>query len=249
MKISVITICLDAERFLNDAISSVLGQKGIELEYLIVDGGSFDRSLDIIRSWAARDTRLKWSSGRDRGIADAMNRGLERAQGEVVAFLHADDAYPEPTVLHRVASAMDAVPGTSWLTGGIREVDAAGRELRVIPARRYSYRRLLRNNTILHPATFVRREAFARVGGFDPALRYAMDYDLWLRLAQAGPPLVCEEILANFRVHAGSLSSANPRATLAEEYRVRRHYLKGPMALAGHALYHLWRCCRVSAGR
>ncbi|HKJ63072.1 MAG TPA: hypothetical protein VKA94_13950, partial [Hyphomicrobiales bacterium] len=116
-----------------------------------------------------------------------------------------------------------------WLTAGIREIAADGRIVRDLPVRRYSWSRLLRNNTLFHPATFVRRETLTSIGGFDPELHYAMDYDLWLRLAQLAPPLVLGKIVTNFRVHPGSRSTAQRLKALDEEYLVRQRYLSGPL--------------------
>jgi glycosyltransferase involved in cell wall biosynthesis len=245
VKITVVTVCRNAAGHLEEAMASVLEQDWPDLEYLVVDGGSIDGTVALIRRQAERDPRIAWSSEPDGGIADAMNKGIARSTGELVAFLHADDRYRGTDVLSRVAAAMGANPGALWLTAGIREVDAGGNPLRNIAVRRFSRRRLLRNNIILHPATFVRRAAFARVGGFDPSLRYAMDYDLWLRLARLAPPVEVDAYLADFRVHPGSLSSVNRGEALEEEYLVRCRYLSGTLSRAGHAIYHLWRCSRA----
>jgi GT2 family glycosyltransferase len=144
-----------------------------------------------------------------------------------------------------VVEKMLGKPGAAWATGGILEIDALGGQLREIPPRRFSRRRLLRNNIILHPATFVRRDSFESVGGFDVELKYAMDYDLWLRLARLGDPIIIDQNLACFRVHAGSLSSTNRLAVLKEEYQVRSRYLNHPLSRLMHACYHRWRCARV----
>jgi glycosyltransferase involved in cell wall biosynthesis len=239
MKFTVVTVCLNASSHLAEAMESVLGQSYPDLEYLVVDGGSTDGSLDLIRERAGCDRRLLWSSGPDRGIS-------EQAKGEVIAFLHADDSYLNAKVLTNVAKAFEAHPKHIWATGGLREVDHQGRLKRVIGVRRYSRQRLLRNNIILHPATFVRREALARAGGFDPTLRYTMDYDLWLRLAGFGPPVAINQVLTNFRVHAGSISCANRAAVLVEEHQVRLRYLRNPFSRASHSVYDLMRYCHAA---
>lgn len=225
MKISVITITLNAADFLNGAIDSVAAQNHPDVEHILVDGGSTDGTLDLIRGAAARNPRQRHLSGADDGISDAMNKGLEAATGEVVAFLHADDLYADPAVLSRVISTFRQHPSCVWLTGGIRQVGRNGSLLRDLPVRQYSYRRLLRSNIIFHPATFVRREALLQVGGFSPSLRYAMDYDLWLRLAKLADPVTCNDIFACFRVHRGSLSCRCHRAAFREEWDVRRRAL------------------------
>jgi glycosyltransferase involved in cell wall biosynthesis len=246
MKFSVITVCLNAAGHLTEAMESVLGQNYPDLEYLVLDGGSTDGSVDLIREMAGRDRRISWWSKPDRGISDAMNCGLALANGDVIAFLHADDSYSDSGVLTRVADIFSGHSEVLWATGGIQEVDVQGSPLRVVRVRRFSQRRLLRNNIILHPATFVRREAFGLAGGFDPSLNYTMDYDLWLRLAKFCPPVAVDQILANFRVHAGSISSANRQAVLREEFQVRQRHLISPVSRTCHAIYHKWRYWHVS---
>jgi GT2 family glycosyltransferase len=170
-----------------------------------------------------------------------MNRGIEYASGDLIAFLHADDCYAGPAVLSEVVQSLMLYPEAVWLTAGIQEIDAGGELLRVLSVRRYSERRLLRNNILFHPATFVRREALDLIGGFDTKLAYAMDYDMWLRLARISPPLVLERLVASFRVHSGSRSSAQRLMALDEEYQVRKRFLSGIFEQSLHRLYHVIR--------
>lgn len=241
MKVSIITVCLNAEKFIGQTLSSVLSQDYPDVECLVVDGGSTDGTIEIISSMAKEDPRISWQSDTDKGIADAMNRGVDRSTGQIVAHLHADDCYLTNSVVSAVVAEMQQSPEVMWATGGIREIDESGCHLSEIYPRRFSRSRLLRNNIILHPATFVRRTAFEAVGGFDIDLKYAMDYDLWLRLANTGAPVVINQILACFRVHSGSLSSANRLSALDEEYLVRKRYLKNRFSGWFHALYQLHR--------
>ena len=90
MRFSIVTICRNAERFLEETIASVLRQDFEDFEYLLIDGGSKDGTLGIIRRFAAGDRRIRWSSAPDSGIADAMNRGIKESCGEIVSFLHAE---------------------------------------------------------------------------------------------------------------------------------------------------------------
>lgn len=226
MKISVVTICLNNRSTLQQAIDSVRMQSGPEVELVIVDGGSSDGSVEIVQQAAEGFAALTWVSEPDRGISDAMNKGARLASGEIVAFLHADDFYPDGSVLQRVAETFEANPAATWLTGGIRLVGPDGEKLREIEARDYSFRRLVRSNIIFHPATFVRRGTLLELGGFRDDLRYAMDYDLWLRLGEHQSPLTVPSPLCCFRVHPGSLSSRNAGAAFAEEQQVRLDYLR-----------------------
>lgn len=241
MKVSVITLCLNDAEHLSEALQSVADQDYTDLEHLVIDGGSTDGSLEIVRAFADRHSSLRWWSEPDGGISDAMNRGIEYSCGDLVAFLHADDCYAVPSALSEVVKRLKSDPNVNWLTAGIREIDADGNLLRVLPARSFSDSRLLRNNTVFHPATFVCREAIELIGDFDTGLEYAMDYDMWLRLAKIGPPLLLDSIVTSFRVHPGSRSSAQRLLALEEEYKVRTRYLSGPLEILKHRLYQLLR--------
>jgi len=247
MRISVITPCLNSVAYLAETLASVARQDWHEIEHLILDGGSTDGSVDMIRAFAAGHPAVRWWSEPDNGIGDAMNRGAARAKGDLVAFLHADDCYPGPSVLSTVVARMATVPDAVWLTGGLREIDGQGNLLRELSVRRYSYHRLLRNNIVFHPATFVNRNALLTAGGFDTGLRYAMDYDLWLRLGAVSPPVTLDCVLACFRVHSGSRSTRNRLAALEEEYQVRQRFLTGQWQRGLHSCYQILR--RACAAR
>lgn len=223
MKFSIITITYNSERYLEETIKSVLTQDYPDFEYIIVDGGSTDGTLDLVRKYAD-DDRISWKSEPDRGIADAMNKGIERAKGEIIAHLHSDDSYL-PGALRQVADAFERHADVRWLTGCLRHVNELGDLLYDTRLKdSYSLENLLRRNLIGHPATFIRREVFAEVGVFDTTLRYAMDYDLWLRIALRYPVLPLPSLLATFRVHAESLSSRELLQAFAEEYLIRQRF-------------------------
>lgn len=226
MKVSVITVNLNGNRYLPAALDSILEQDWPKVELVVVDGGSTDGSLETIGNEAQRTTALKWVSEPDHGISDAMNKGLAMATGDIVAYLHADDCYPDRDILRQVAEAFAANPGAIWLTGGIQMIDAKGELLRMMTVRKYSFDRLVRSNVIFHPSTFVRRETLLEAGGFRRELCYAMDYDLWLRLGERMPPLSIDQPLSCFRIHAGSLSSIAADAAFVEEQEVRLAYLR-----------------------
>jgi glycosyltransferase involved in cell wall biosynthesis len=214
---SIITCTWNSAAWLDASIQSVLMQDHPSIEYIFVDGGSTDGTLERIRR-LERPYRLIENVGG--GISRAMNAGIDAATGDVVAHLHSDDYYLRPDVLSLVAGKLEG-SRCGWLFG--RTVRDIGGKL--IPegyvAPRYSPKRLLRGNFIPHPATFVRRELMQRCGGFDPALKYAMDYDLWLRLSLLSDPIQLDVPLAAFREHAGSLSTSNRLAAMEEDFRVR----------------------------
>lgn len=231
MKVSIVTVNLNGNRFLAQSLDSVLGQDYREIELMVVDGGSTDGSQATIEEAAERDARVRWISEPDQGIADAMNKGISLATGDIVGFLHSDDRYPGPEVLSRVVASFASRPEALWLTGGVSMIGETGAPLRTFAVRRYSYKRLIRSNILFHPSTFVRKETL-RSCLFDVNLRLAMDYDLWLRLGAKGNPLLLDQPLSCFRVHLGSRSLQAADEAMTEEFAIRRRFLatRGQMA-------------------
>jgi glycosyltransferase involved in cell wall biosynthesis len=236
MRISIITPSFNQCVFLRRTLDSVLGQRGpFELEWIVIDGGSSDGTIDLLRS--IDDRRLRWISEPDRGQSDAINKGMALAGGEVVAWLNSDDLYADGA-LAAVAEAFRQHPEARWLVGRCDIIDAGDREIRPAITRyknrrlaRYSYRRLLRENFISQPAVFWRRdfgqEMAAGRGLLDDSLHWTMDYDLWLRMGRASPPLVLDRTLARFRLHERSKSGQVDRRQFDEGYAVAARYFNG----------------------
>lgn len=240
---SIITCTWNSEPYLAQSIESVLAQDYPKIEYIFVDGGSTDGTLERIAAIPRKVKLLRDVSG---GISRAMNAGIEVATGDVIAHLHSDDYYAHPLVLRHVAEAL-AKPGSEWCFGRCLS-DIEGQRVSenyVVP--HYSYRRLLKGNFIPHPATFVRKSLFDRAGVFDLSHKYAMDYDLWLRLGRLSDPLQLDEHLAVFRWHPGSLTSANRMASFEEDFAVRlSHASRLPWSRAYHWAHYLVRRRRLS---
>ncbi|MBL0226732.1 MAG: glycosyltransferase [Geobacteraceae bacterium] len=243
LRISVITVTLNSGRFLAECLSSVAAQGNSLHEHIIVDGGSTDSTLEIVKQHAAADPRVRWISEPDRGISDAMNKGVALATGDVITHLNSDDYYPHPQVLASVQDCFTLNPSSSWLTGGFTFVSGEGAFLRDIRVRKYSFRRLVRGNILLHPSTFIKRDLFVAVGGFDVSLLFCMDYDLFLKLGSVEPPLVVDKQLSCFRAHPASRSVSQSEQAYAEEFRVRMDYLhsKGRSTIYYYLDYQLKR--------
>lgn len=222
MLFSIITITLNAEKYLAKTLMSVAEQEYTNFEHILWDGGSSDKTLEI----AASFPHLKVQRGQDEGISDAMNKAAALAQGEFLLFIHSDDYLDNPQVLSRVSTAIRHHPETLWLYGRTRIVDGLGKIVRETPFMPFSHKKLKKYNTLTHPSTFVSRKLFTQMGGFRKELRYAMDYDLWLRLAEITTPLSLPLMISSFREHNCSLSTAEPFAVADEAYRVRNRYLR-----------------------
>jgi glycosyltransferase involved in cell wall biosynthesis len=233
VKISIVTPSLNQGRFIRKTAASILSQSAT-LEWIIADGGSSDETLAFLRTLA--DPRVSYFSEPDRGQAHAINKGLERATGDVVAWLNADDLY-RPGALASVAQCLNEHPNSNWLVGGYQIIDEADRPIRSpvvrykqARLRRYSYRALLRENFISQPAVFWRADFGRRIGPLDESLHFTMDYDLWLRMGRECDPLIANTILASFRLHPRSKSGSFDRRQFDEGYRVACRYTEHDIA-------------------
>jgi glycosyltransferase involved in cell wall biosynthesis len=208
-------------------------QRGVAIDYIFVDGGSDDGTLQRIRALQRPYQLIEQISG---GISRAMNAGIHAARGDIIAHLHSDDFYLRDDVLLNVALAFRE-HGCRWLYGRTMSCIDGKLVPETYTAPRFSRRRLLRGNFIPHPATFVTRELLWRAGGFDPRLRYAMDYDLWLRLSLLARPLALPQALTAFREHDGSLSTREKTQAMREDLQVRlSHTGYDPLARVAHLL-------------
>jgi glycosyltransferase involved in cell wall biosynthesis len=211
------------------------------LEYLVLDGGSTDETLDILGGY---QEKLRFTSERDRGQSHAINKGLRLATGEVINYLNSDDVL-EPGALWKVGRFFAAHPQACWLAGRCRIIGPQGQEVRrlITTYKNFwlsfrSYRVLQVLDFISQPATFWRRQVFKKVGPFDESLHYALDYDFSLRVGQHYRLWTTSQYLASFRIQPGSKSSLKLEIHFAEEYAVLKRYLEAPFYLGAHALHN-----------
>jgi glycosyltransferase involved in cell wall biosynthesis len=231
MRISVITPSFNQRSYLQHTLVSVLGQTGdFQLRHLVFDACSTDGTVELLQSIA--DPRLQWRSEKDAGQADAINRGMIQADGDVIGWLNSDDLYV-PGALAAVAAAF-ADPAVKWIIGRYQIIDHRGTLIREPIVRyknrsldRYSYQALLRENFISQPAVFWRRDFGQQIGPLDASLHYTMDYDLWLRMGRVAEPVILRQILAQFRLHHASKSGKVNREQFDEGYRVAKRYFNG----------------------
>lgn len=244
MKVSIICCTWNSAAYLRESIESVLVQDHPEIEYIFVDGGSTDGTLEMITEL---DRPIKVLNKVRGGISHAMNEGIRVATGDVIAHLHSDDYYLHPHVVSKAVNSL-TMSKAGWCYGRIMRVINGQLVPESFKPPTFSSKRLLRGNFIPHPATFVLRDWMLRAGCFDTSRKYAMDYDLWLKLARMGNPIEIGEPLAAFRVHGGSLSSSNRAAAMEDDYRVRlAHCKQNPFHRVEHLLRYWVRKRRLQA--
>ena len=222
--VSIITPSYNQSEFLRETISSVLGQTYPSIEYSIVDGGSTDGSLALIKRYA--DRLAWWVSEKDAGQTDALNKGFARAKGEIFAWINSDDTY-EPGAVAAAVEYLRAHPEVGLVYGDANYIDGRGRVIGKFPAGQTDYTRLRRGYVhIPQQAAFFRAELWHELGPLDPSFYFAMDYDLWVRIAsktkihyEAG------QTWANFRLHSSGKTIVNDDRCWPEMLRV--HYRDG----------------------
>ncbi len=223
-RVSILTPSFEQARFLAQNLASVRAQGDVVLEHIVVDGGSSDGSRELLES-----SGVRFVSERDRGQADALNKALGMARGEIIGWLNSDDLYVGGAVARAVA-ALDGDGALDMVYGHSDKIDAEGRVIGRVDAYATDLEGLLAHATIPQPSTFMRRAAIDRVGGVDVGYRYAMDYDLWLRLGLAGVRWrAVDETWAQFRIHGESKSGVEAVRFLPEVERAMEQALASPL--------------------
>ena len=224
LQISVITAVLNQERTLGETLASVRAQRWPGIEHIVVDGGSTDGSLAVIERHRAGLAKVVCEP--DRGLYDALNKGLRHASGDVVGFLHADDTFASPRALQQVAAAFED-PEVGAVYGDLVYVrrNDSSRVVRYWRAGRYQREQLAHGWMPPHPTFYVRRELYARLGAFDTRYRIAADYESMLRILWHGRVRAAyiPEVLV--RMRAGGLSNStlfNVFSKSREDYAAMR---------------------------
>ena len=198
--VSIVTPSFNQGDYIEKTIKSVLEQDYPSIEYLVVDGGSTDNTLDILRKY---DKKIKWLSKKDNGQTDAINKGIRMTNGEIVAWLNSDDVYL-PGAIQKVVNCFHRNPDVKMVYGQSHFIDTTGKIVGQYPTEPFDAERLVMFNFICQPSTFFKRDACDDVGELDPGLHYVMDYDLWIRLARKFQVCYFPEFLSCYRLHETS---------------------------------------------
>jgi glycosyltransferase involved in cell wall biosynthesis len=220
VRISIVTPSYNQATFLEETMRSVLEQDYPDLEYIVVDGGSTDGSLGIIRKYASR--LAWWISEPDQGQTDALNKGFARASGDILAWINSDDTY-QPGAIAEAGTYLQAHPEVGMVYGDANLIDEHGAVLGRFPARQTDYQSLMRGSVhIPQQAAFFRADLWRQVGPLDPSFYFAMDYDLWVRLAKVSRLVYHPRLWASFRLHGEGKSVASDDRCYPEMLRVHR---------------------------
>jgi glycosyltransferase involved in cell wall biosynthesis len=222
--VSIVTPSFNQANFLRQTIQSVLTQDYPNIEYIVIDGNSTDGSQGIIKEY--EEHLAYWESIPDKGQTDAINKGFAKASGKYLAWLNSDDVYL-PGALSEAVAYLEAHPDVGMVYGDCTFIDADGRTIGRFPAAQTDYKKLRRGYVhIPQQASFFRRDLWEKVGPLDPSFYFAMDYDLWVRLAKEAPLvyLPCH-VWAGFRLHGEAKTIAADARCWPEMLRV--HFREG----------------------
>jgi glycosyltransferase involved in cell wall biosynthesis len=255
--VSIVTPSFNQGRFVEQTIQSVLAQDYPHIEYMVIDGGSTDRSAEIIRRY---ETRLAyWVSEPDRGQTYAIRKGFARATGSILAWLNSDDLLT-PSAVRIAVEYLRAQAGVGLVYGYLLHIDWRGNVVGVNRMPAFYPAMFARNITLPQETAFFRREAFERAGGINQTLHFSMDFDLWCRLQQVAAVRHIPAFLGYFREHAAAKSvmfqdpaSREGQKHLDEHRRVfAQHFARRlPTGLRArwYRLLHKARLLRELAGR
>jgi glycosyltransferase involved in cell wall biosynthesis len=225
----VITIVMPSYnqgQFIAEAIDSVLAQDYPAVEFTVIDGGSTDTTLDVLRSYGER---VHWTSGPDKGQSDAINRGFLAASGKYIAWLNSDDRYV-PGAISRAVEMLEADQSAALVYGNGEYINRDGVVTETpTEVQPWSMERLLNyGDFVFQPSAFFRRDAYLEVGGLNLDLHYCMDYDLWIRLGQKYQVRYVQQTLSQARIYAETKSATGGFPRLVEvERMLRSHGGKG----------------------
>ena len=227
--VSIITPSYNQADYLEETIRSVLGQTYPYIEYILIDGGSTDGSPEIIQKYA--DKLAYWESVKDKGQTDAINKGFAHATGEIIAWLNSDDTF-EPQAVAEAVAFLNEHPEVGLVYGEANYIDGKNRVIGRFPAAQTDLAKLRRGYVhIPQQASFFRKSLWDQVGPLDDSFFFAMDYDLWTRLAAVSELRYLPGcVWANFRLHADAKTIAADDRCWPEMLRV--HYREGGSRLA-----------------
>ncbi len=242
--VSIITPSYNQGEYIEQTIKSVVNQTYQNFEHIIVDDGSTDETIKILKKYKAKySTKIRWISQENRGQANAINKGLKMAKGNILGWLNSDDYYVNNTI-EIVVDFFNNHPQAKWMSGDYFIVD---KDNKLIQKYVVIYKRFLKlfplktmlyiANYIAQPSTFFKREIVQGIGYFDETLRYEMDYDYWLRIIKKHPLYLIQNPLSYFRIHNKSKGGSQFEKEFAEEVEVLKKYTDNKMLTKLHKLH------------
>jgi len=250
--ISVIIPSFNKVKYIGETLTSLIAQDYPHLEVIIQDPGSTDGSLKIIGSYVKKYPGIfKLYKEKDGGQLDAINKGFEKANGDVLAYINADDTY-ELGALRKVGGYFLGHPDSLWLAGRGKVINKKGDEVakaiaiyKNILLKINSYKLLLVTNYLIQPSVFLTRKAWSKYGPFQGKTKFVMEYEMWLRMGKKCMPAIIDDNLSSFRMSGENISAVQYEQTLSEDENIVLRHTKNKLVLGLHRLNNLGRLCVV----
>jgi glycosyltransferase involved in cell wall biosynthesis len=247
-KISVVIPSFNAKKYIRYTLDSILNQKYPNLEIIIQDGASTDGTVEIIKSYAKKYPGIiSWESKKDKGQVDAINKGLEKAVGEILAFINADDVYNKNT-FKIVAKKYSQNPNALWFAGKGKIIDKDGNEKSrlvtmykncLLKLNKYNF--LLTVNYLMQPSIFLNRKEYIKKGPFWGPKNFVMEYDLWLKIGKDKMPIIIDKYLSSFRLTKENKSSSYFKTLLPLDFQIVKKHTNNHLILGLHQLNNFGR--------
>lgn len=215
--VSIITPSFNQAAFLEKTIQSILSQEYPCIEYIIIDGGSTDGSLEIIQKYA--NQIAYWVSEKDDGQADGFNKGLTKATGKYLGWLNSDDHYL-PGAVAEAVNLLEAHPEAGFVFSDVQAIDGDGKITNIMRYGDWNLEDLMGFNIIGQPGVFMRSDAVRNAGGLDASYHYLLDHQLWLKLARNAEMIYSHSIWSAARFHAGAKNVAQSASFGTEAFRI-----------------------------
>ena len=221
LKISVVTVSYNQGQFIRRNIESVLNQNYPNFEHIIIDGGSTDETVKILKEYP----HLNWVSEKDKGQSDGLNKGFRKASGDIIAWINSDDMLADGA-LYKVNRFFEENPDKSVVTGNQVIIDDNDNVIRIIHATTFSYEHLLNGTrtSVMQNSTFFRRSVLLDVGYLDERFHYTMDHELFVRIAAKYKSYAIDENLACFRIWDESKTNTSQIRFFKELIKVKRKH-------------------------
>jgi len=220
-KISIVTVSFNQGQFIEDNILSVINQNYPNVEHIIIDAGSTDGTIDILKKY---DNYLNWTSEPDKGQSNGLNKGFKKATGEIIGWFNSDDRIP-PRALHKVARFFIENPEEIAVVGNQAIIDEKGKHIRIVKSRSYSFDYLVNHaRGITQNSTFFKKKVFEKAGYLNESVHYAMDRDLFIRIARIKTIPYIPETLGEFRLQEDAKTAKGSFYFARELIKIRKKY-------------------------
>jgi len=216
LKISILTPSFNQGDFIEKNILAVLNQNYSNFEHIVLDGGSTDNTVKILKKYP----HLIWISEKDEGQADCLNKGIKLATGDIIGWVNSDD-YLEPNIFSTINDEFEKDEKLDWIVGNLNVDNLNNNTITTVNSPQISYELLLKDPDIVkQPATFIRKSIIEKIGGWNKNLYMVMDFDLWIRISKISNPKKINKTFANFVIHPNQ--KTNPKNTLRQIQEIKK---------------------------